>query len=64
MGMYQFLATCFVEHSKLNLRMISVPSCFAVTQGIFPNTTWSSGKKAEHKKTTRKVPSTMKVWPA
>jgi len=36
MGMYQFLAIWFVEHRKLNLRMISVPSCFAVTLGIFP----------------------------
>lgn len=47
--MHQFLATCFVENSKLNLKIISVPSCFLVTQGILPNTTQSLGKKEEHK---------------
>lgn len=37
MGVHQFLAIWFAEHRKLNLNIISVPSCFAVTLGIFPN---------------------------
>lgn len=63
MGMYQFLAIWFVEHRKLNLRMISVPSCFAVTLGIFPKHHLELGEESGVKAvvTLRKVSSTLKI---